>query len=268
MDDHEYGYLKRKVLSLTGIDLDSYKSHQMHRRLDSLVFSNSCSVIQYCERLQAELETRRKLLDFLTINVSEFFRDTEQFDLLKNTILPGLLTRNHRLNIWSAGCSHGGEPYSVAILLDGISPGIRHRILATDIDDGVLARARNGGPYSSHDVRNVDKLRLQKYFSESPNGYWIKDTIKDRVEFRQLNLLSDHLESGFNLILCRNVIIYFTEKAKARLIEGFYKSLKDNGVLFLGASETLVIVPDRPLEQLGTCFYKKSRVTNRELVFA
>ncbi|MBI4596308.1 MAG: protein-glutamate O-methyltransferase CheR, partial [Candidatus Tectomicrobia bacterium] len=232
MDDYEFGYLKRKVLAWTGIDLDSYKSQHMRRRLDSVVFASSCSVIQYCERLQNELETLRKLRDFLTINVSEFFRDTEQFDLLKNAILPDLLTRNHKLNIWSAGCSHGGEPYSVAMILDEISPGVKHRILATDIDEGVLARARNRGPYSSQDVRNVGRFRLQKYFAESPGGYWIKDVVKQEVEFRQLNLLGDCFETGFDLILCRNVIIYFTEKAKARLIEGFYKSLKDNGVLF------------------------------------
>lgn len=265
MNHQEYCYLKRKVLTLTGIDLDSYKNRQMSLRLESLVFSNSCSVIQYCEKLQNDIEVLRKLRDFLTINISEFFRDTQQFELLKSTILPELLKRNCKLNIWSAGCSHGAEPYSVAIILDEISPGINHRILATDIDEGVMARAQNGGPYSSNDVRNVAKFRLQKYFTASPNGYWVRNVIRNKVEFKHLNILGDHFESGFDLIICRNVIIYFTEKAKARLIDGFYKSLKISGALFLGASETLATAPGGGLERLGTCFYQKEAVRIGEL---
>ena len=265
MNDQEYCYLKRKVLTLTGIDLDCYKNQQMSRCLESLVFSNSCSVIQYCEKLQDDGEVLRRLRDFLTINVSEFFQDTQQFVLLKDTLLPALLEKNHKLNIWSAGCSQGAEPYSVAIILDEISPGRSHRILATDIDEGVMSRAKNGGPYSSNDVRNVAKLRLQKYFTESPTGYYVKDAIKNKVEFKHLNLLSDHFESGFDLIICRNVIIYFTEKAKAKLIDNFYRSLKDTGALFLGGSETLAVAPGRGLERLGGCFYQKESVNIREL---
>ena len=265
MDDQEYCYLKRKVLTRTGIDLDSYKSQQMRRRLESLVFSNSCSVVQYCEKLQNDPDVLRKLQDFLTINVSEFFRDINQFELLKNTILPELLKRNYKLNIWSAGCSHGAEPYSLAIILDEISPGHNHRILATDIDEGVMARATNGGPYSPNDTRNVSKVRLQKYFSESAGGYQVRDTLKNRVEFKHLNLIGEHFETGFDLIICRNVIIYFTEKAKNNLIERFCRSIKDKGVLFLGATETLAVAPGRGLERLGICFYQKETINTREL---
>jgi len=265
MDDQEYCYLKRKVLTRTGMDLDSYNSQQMRRRLESLVFSNSCSVVQYCEKLQNDPDVLRKLQDFLTINVSEFFRDINQFELLKNTMLPELLKRNHKLNIWSAGCSHGAEPYSLAIILDEISPGHNHRILATDIDEGVIARATNGGPYSQNDTRNVSKARIQKYFSESADGYRVRDTLKNRVEFKHLNLLSDHFESGFDLIICRNVIIYFTEKAKSNLIERFCNSIKAKGVLFLGATETMPVAPSLGLERLGICFYKKETINIREL---
>ncbi|MBF8266194.1 MAG: chemotaxis protein CheR [Dehalococcoidia bacterium] len=180
-------------------------------------------------------------------------------------MLPELLKRNYKLNIWSAGCSHGAEPYSLAIILDEISPGHNHRILATDIDEGVMARATNGGPYSPNDTRNVSKVRLQKYFSESAGGYQVRDTLKNRVEFKHLNLIGEHFETGFDLIICRNVIIYFTEKAKNNLIERFCRSIKDKGVLFLGATETLAVAPGRGLERLGICFYQKETINIREL---
>lgn len=257
MNDQEYCYLKQKSLVLTGIDLDCYKDQQMRRRLDGFMTSQSLSVVPYCETLRRDPTALRKLRDFLTINVSEFFRDKQHFETLKTVILPDLLRRNRRLNIWSAGCSHGAEAYSVAMLLDEISPGTAHRVLATDIDEKVLGIARHGGPYSASDVAGVESWRLLKYFSKSDGGYWIADRMRKQVEVRCLNLLGDPFESGFDLITCRNVVIYFTEVAKSNLIRKFHRALKSNGVLFMGASETLVVTPESEFERLGICFYQK-----------
>ncbi len=258
MTDQEFTYLKSKLLALTRIDLDSYKTQQMRRRLDAFVASQGVAVAQYCKDLEQDKAALLHLRDFLTINVSEFFRDTDQFNHLKASVLPPLLSRTPRLNIWSAGCSHGAEPYSAAILLEELSPGIAHRILATDLDEKILARAKQGGPYPATDVRSLDRSVLLKYFIKSEDGYRVVDKIRRKVEFRQQDLLRDPFESGFDLIMCRNVVIYFTDKAKEALMVRFRQSLKDGGVLFIGASETLLTIPDLGLERIGPSFYSRS----------
>lgn len=269
MTDQEFTYLKSKVLAITRIDLDSYKTQQMRRRLDAFVASQGIAVAQYCKNLEQDKVALLRLRDFLTINVSEFFRDTDQFDYLKTSVLPSLLSRTPRLNIWSAGCSHGAEPYSVAMLLEELSPGIAHRVLATDLDQNILARAKQGGPYPLADVRNLDRGVLLKYFVKSEDGYRIVDKIRRKVEFRQQDLLRDPFESGFDLIMCRNVVIYFTDKAKEALMARFRRSLKDDGLLFIGASETLLTIPDLGLERIGPSFYRRvaprARVSERPL---
>ena len=158
MNDQEYDYITRVIRKLTGIDLDNYKSQQMRRRLTGLIASQAGGVPEYCELVKKNKDALKKLRNFLTINVSEFFRDIEQFNILKTKVLPELLSRNPSLKVWSSGCSHGGEPYSIAILLEEIAPGRHHRVLGTDIDDETLARARAGGPYSAVFVRR----RLQR----------------------------------------------------------------------------------------------------------
>ena len=263
MKDVEYSYLKRTVLAQTGIDLDSYKSQQMRRRLEGFIESSpSPDVMEYCKALVRDGEALRRLRDHLTINVSEFFRDREHFRKLQTVVLPELLKQRPRLNIWSAGCSHGEEPYTIAMILDGLSPGRTHRILGTDIDEGALARAREGGPYRPSDVSNVEEALLSRYFTSFGEGYRLTDRIKSKVEFRQQNLLSEGFESGFDLILCRNVVIYFTDKAKAQLVQGFYQSLREGGVLFTGASETLVPTPDPRFQRLEVTLYKKQPVAD------
>ena len=257
MNDQEFEYLKRKILALTDIDLNNYKAQQMRRRLDGLVTNESGTVVEYCKRIERNKDALKKLRNFLTINVSEFFRDANQFQQLKTAVLPELLGNNERLNIWSAGCSIGAEPYSVAMMLENLTPGKKHRIVATDIDEAVLAKAKNGGPYSSSDIANVDKALLLKYFTRSDEGYQVIDTIKRRVEFKRHNLLKDSFEHGFDLVMCRNVVIYFADEAKRTLYTGFYNSLKEGGVMFIGATETLLDASDLGLTRMHNCFYRK-----------
>ena len=164
MDDQEYDLISQQILKLTGIDLAHYKVQQMRRRLTGLSSANAPSVAEYCQLIKKDPDALSKLRDFLTINVSEFFRDAEQFEILRTEVFPELLKNRPRLNVWSAGCSHGGEPYSVAMMLEELAPGQNHRVLATDLDDAVIAKARNGGPYTSADVNNVDGKLLLKYF--------------------------------------------------------------------------------------------------------
>ncbi len=263
MNDQEYDYITRVIRKLTGIDLDNYKSQQMRRRLTGLIASQAGGVPEYCELVKKNKDALKKLRNFLTINVSEFFRDIEQFNILKTKVLPELLSRNPSLKVWSSGCSHGGEPYSIAILLEEIAPGRHHRVLGTDIDDETLARARAGGPYSSADVSNVAAKYLLKYFTRSDDQYYVSDHLKRKVEWKRQNLLSDKFERNFDLIVRRNVVIYFTDEAKDSLYKGFHQSLNPNGNLFIGATETLLNASSLGFERLHNCFYRKLDISTR-----
>jgi chemotaxis protein methyltransferase CheR len=242
---------------LLNIDLDGYKEVQMRRRLDSFIArSQAQGVAAYCKMLEDDQEQRQKIRDFLTIHVSEFWRDPEQYGILQNIILPDMLLSRPRLNIWSAGCSHGAEPYSMAIILNELSPH-NHRILATDVDEVILSKAKAGGPYLQSDFRNVPNKFILKYFTQSKEGLRVVEQIRQKVEFRQHNLLGDPFDNGFDLIVCRNVVIYFTDDAKRILYQRFYNALKNDGVLFLGASETMLGILDIGFKRLYPSFYRK-----------
>lgn len=244
---------------MTDIELDKYKSNQMRRRLEhfmlNLGFQDTTSFYPVLEQDSAVVE---KLKDFLTINVSEFFRDPQYFSLLMTDILPEMLKHRTRLNIWSAGCSNGAEAYSVAMILDRLSPLSFHRILATDIDRKCLEKAREGGPYSTTEVRNLPHEFLEKYFVATEDGYMVADKIRQNVVFRQHDLLKDFVGSGFDLIICRNVLIYLTEEAKSELLHRFYHALKEKGILFLGATEIILDPAIFGFTLYSTCFYQKT----------
>ena len=258
MDDQEYGLLKATVLRLARLDINSYKSQQMRRRLDGFMTRwNVSDVADYCRSLEGNRQRLRQLLEFLTINVSEFFRDQRLFNYLENTILPHLLRQRPQLNIWSAACSCGQEPYSVAMMLDRLGSHRRHRILATDIDDDALARASSAGPYPATEVRGVDERLLSRFFTHNKEGYWVGDMIRSRVEFKKHNLLSDPMGRDFDLIICRNVVIYFSEEVRDRLYRQFNQSLRVDGVLFTGATEVLLRTGELGFASLSPCFYRK-----------
>lgn len=263
MTDQEYILLTRKIRDLTGLDLDDYKPQQMQRRLTGLIAALSISVAEYCKRIETDDELLKKLKKFITINVSEFFRDADYFDVLKTKVLPDFLKGNNRISVWSAGCSHGGEPYSIAMLLEDLAPGQPYRILGTDLDDDILAKAKNGGPYTDGDVSGVNPKFLLKYFTKEKDGYYLTDEIKRKVEFKRHNLLKDSFERGFDILLCRNVVIYFSDEAKAKLYKGFCDSLKDGGVLFIGATEALINASELGLDKIQNCFYKKGVASSK-----
>jgi chemotaxis protein methyltransferase CheR len=142
-------------------------------------------------------------------------------------------------------------------MLDEISPGKNHFILATDLDRTILAKARARGPYTAEDTRNVSAEQRPKYFDAGGPPWFVKEAVAKKVTFREHNLLMDKFDTGFDLIVCRNVIIYFTLEAKATLYQRFYDSLRPGGILFLGGTE---IIP-RPSEigflNMGGSYYQK-----------
>jgi len=258
MTDQEYLLLKKKVLNMTGIDLDNYKSQQMRRRLSSFIENSSADVIAYCHSIEKDESSLKKLCDFLTINVTEFYRDTWAFVDLEKNILPRLLENRTHINIWSAGCSNGAEAYTMAMILSNYPNKVTYHMLGTDMDELSLSRARAGGPYKGDFIKNIPKQMLAKYFSEDKGDYWVHKEIRDKAIFKKHNLLADPFEKGFDLIACRNVTIYFTEEAKDMLNKRFHESLKENGVLFVGATEFMMNALRFGYQKLGTCFYQKT----------
>lgn len=241
----------------SGLDLNYYKQNQMQRRI--LSFMNSRGYQGFPEFLKA-LDNDKELFDaffkHLTINVSQFFRDTNQWKTLQEVVLPKLAHGKTSLKIWSAGCSSGQEPYSLAILMAEYFPQLHPTIVATDIDENVLQQAKDG-TYKQNDFASTPPVLLQKYFTATARGYQIKDAIKRMVTFQRQNLLTAHFDTGFDFIACRNVVIYFTEEAKDMLYQKFAASLKTGGILFTGSTEHLFGMNHLGLKPVSSFFYQK-----------
>ncbi len=267
MESQEYQIFFQKIKALTGIDLNAYKSSQMERRLRTLMSrSEAGGFLAYARLLERDPQRLQEFKDFITINVTEFFRNPEKYRELKELVLPALLRSSPSLRVWSAGCSMGAEPYSLAIILDELTPGQRHHILATDVDATILSRAREG-IYTERDIQNVDKSRRLKYFRKVNGGFQIIPEIRERVRFQQHDLLLDPFGNNFDLILCRNVVIYFTEKAKDELYHKFHRALKPGGVLFVGGTECIIKPRELGFEPFSPFFYRKTVSSqNREEV--
>jgi chemotaxis protein methyltransferase CheR len=212
---------------------------------------------EYFDTMKNDEKKLREFLDHLTINVSEFFRTPEKFGKLETDVIPDLLTRSSKLNIWSAGCSIGAEPYSLAMIMKEMTPNVRHRILASDLDVEILAKAKRG-IYTDNELKAMTPQRRAKYFDVvEGDKYAVKQEIKDCIEFKRHNLLKDKFEEGFDLILCRNVVIYFTEEAKDQLYANFFKALKPGGILFVGATEAILNFRKLGYTSFQPFFYQK-----------
>jgi chemotaxis protein methyltransferase CheR len=255
----EFSLFKEKVRGSFELDLNSYKENQLKRRLDNLMVKQKVNLGDYAEffkLLAADRSAYMEFLDTITINVSEFFRDKSIFDILENNIIPSLLAERKKLKIWSAACSSGAEPYSIAIILNELSPDRDHFIQGSDIDNKVLKAALEGC-YHADQVMNVSRLRQLKYFMRQDDMYYLVQKIKRMVSFIHHDLLLSPFNHGYDLISCRNVAIYFTREAQEKLYLKFYRALSPGGVLFIGASEMIFNYREFGYEKLASCFYRK-----------
>jgi chemotaxis protein methyltransferase CheR len=257
----DFEAFRQRAYQITGLDLTSYKVPQMYRRLSVLLTRVKMRTFaEYARLLEQDPARRQEFRDFVTINVSEFFRDGDRFGDLERRVLGGLIRPGGALRAWSAGCSIGAEPYSLAMLLLEMAPGRPHTIMATDIDDTILARARSASDYLAADIRNVGKERIERWFSvDANNRYTLKPAPRALVTFRKHDLLRDRAPGGsFDLVLCRNVVIYFTEAAKDRIYTGFVEALRPGGILFIGATEAIMQPKPLWLQVVGPGFYQKT----------
>jgi len=253
----DYDNFVLKIYQKTGINLALYKEAQMKRRLTSLYQKKGfASFNEFFHALDKDHILLNEFLDRMTINVSEFYRNAKRWEVLENSILPELLSENPNPKIWSAACSTGDEPYTLAMVLSKHIPLSRLQILATDIDDNVLAKAKLG-IYSERSLNEVPNEIVKKYFIPEGSYFKVSEEIKKTVTFKKQNLLADHFGGPFDLIVCRNVLIYFTEEAKEGLYRKFSSALKPGGILFVGSTEQIFNPGTYQFETAETFFYRK-----------
>lgn len=251
-----YEKFKKDVLQLTKIDLNSYKEKQMKRRIDTLIGKTKAKTYdEYVSLLKTDKKIFEQFVNFLTINVSEFYRNADQWRLLDTKVIPEMIKKfGKNLKIWSAACSTGDEPYSLVMALSKHIPLNQIKILATDIDKQVLEKARVG-LYSEKSIANVPEEFKRKYFTKIGASYQISDEIKKRVEFKEHNLLRDPYPGNCNMIVCRNVVIYFTDDAKQDIYMKFNQALKQGGYLFIGSTEQIMNYRELNFERSSSFFF-------------
>lgn len=253
-----YEKFKKDIFVLTQIDLNAYKEKQMRRRIDTLITKNKVNNYNdYVALLKKDKEKFEQFVSFLTINVSEFYRNPEQWVLLDKEVFPELIKRfGNNLKIWSAACSTGDEPYSLVMALSKFLPLNQIKVIATDIDKQILDKARMG-LYNEKSLAGVPDEMKKKYFTQVGTSYKISDEIKARVEFKQHDLLKDPYPSGCHLIVCRNVLIYFTEEAKEEIYKKFNQALVKDGILFIGSTEQIMNYRELNYQRNQSFFFQK-----------
>lgn len=255
----DYEDFKKFILQQTTIDLNAYKERQMKRRIDTLIARNKFKDYDsYCNAIKVDKDLMEEFVNYITINVSEFYRNPALWKTLEDVILPDLINKfGSNLKIWSAACSTGDEPYSLAMVLAKKVPLSKVRIYATDIDEQVLAKAKDG-VYGANSLKGLPDEYKNKYFEKMGDRFYkISDEIKRCVEFRKANLLRDAYPTGMHLIVCRNVMIYFTEEAKEDIYKKFNNSLVKDGCLFVGNTEQIINYKELGYSFDKLFFYRK-----------
>lgn len=254
MNDLDYKFFEEMLKRESGLVITPEKVYLLESRLMPVAGRfgvAGLSGIASRLRLQKDAELQRAVVEAMTTNETSFFRDNTPYQRLKSDILPYFMGNrpNKTLRIWSAACSSGQEPYSIAMLLREMAPqlpGWRFEIVATDLSNDILAQAKSG-LYTQFEVqRGLPIQMLVKYFSQQPDGRWlIKSEIRDMVNFRTANLLQDiSLLGQFDIVFCRNVLIYFDVPTKAKVLSAIRRQMKADGVLLLGGAETVIGISD------------------------
>lgn len=259
LETDNYEKFKKDIMTLAKIDLNSYKEKQMRRRINTLITKNGIkSYDEYVALIKKDRDKFDQFVNFLTINVSEFYRNPEQWKILENDVFPKLIQKyGKNLKIWSAACSTGDEPYSLVMALSRHLPLANIRVIATDIDKQVLDTARMG-LYNEKSIAAVPDDLKKKFFTKVGNSYQIADAVKARVEFKSHDLLKDTYPSGCHLIVCRNVVIYFTEEAKDEIYLKFHKALVPGGILFIGSTEQIMNYREIGFNRNKSFFFEKN----------
>lgn len=269
LSDSEFNDIRTVIKELTGINMGKQKKLLVYRRVASRLTATGIPTFrQYLGYLKdGDPEELEHFANAVTTNLTAFFRENHHFNFVAKTIIPEIVaakaTSRKRFRIWSAGCSTGEEPYSLAITLREAFPNLHNwdaKILCTDLDSNVLETCR-AGVYSKERVKKIPHERLQRWFTKSGTGqdaeFKVKPLLQEMLVFKQLNLMNEWPMRGkFDVIFCRNVIIYFDKLTQRFLIDRYADMLEENGYLILGHSESLFNVSDR-FKLIGHTIYRK-----------
>ncbi len=248
-EDPDLELLKKAIKKNLGFNCEQYKESHFRRRINVRVrATNSSSYAEYLKILKKDQDEYRNLIEALTVNVSEFFRNPETYTVIEKEVLPALIKSKSNsmvksIRIWSAGCAAGEEAYSLAILLHMLLNKdfgkYRISIMGTDIDSSSLEKARKG-VYGENVLKNVDEKTRERYFIKKGGMYQVTDQLKNITHFKQHDLISGPKLSHFDMIICRNVMIYFNKEIQEQLHLDFYKALSQGGFFIIGKAETLL----------------------------
>lgn len=240
MEDKEYIKFIGNIKKYLDIDLGLYKETQMNRRIRTLYEKRGFTNYEdYFLGIKKEAVVLEEFLDRMTINVTEFFRNANRWDVVVEKVIPEFQKKGRKIKCWSAACSTGEEPYTLAMLMMEKFPSNSFEILATDIDTQILEKAKKG-VYTEVMLKGCPDRLIRKYFKKEEDGmYHISEEVKKNVKFKKQDLLVDTFEKHQDLIICRNVMIYFTEEAKNQLYKKFNQALNDGGIFFVGSTEQI-----------------------------
>ena len=268
LTDDEFNKFKEKIYKESGIHFSTVNRPILESRIkERFKYTNVENTEEYYKLINNNQNELMTLLDSVTTNLTKFFRNEAQFESLEKNVLPEIIERkknaNKTIKIWSAGCSTGEEPYTVAMTLLNILPNIygwNLKIIASDISLKSLMIAQKG-IYERERIENIDEKNLQMYFNKKDeNNYEVKKELKDLIQFDYHNLKHDAGHKDIDIIFCRNVIIYFDREAQINVIKKFYDVLDEKGYLFIGHSESLFgMNTGFKFTKIGnSCVYKKS----------
>jgi chemotaxis protein methyltransferase CheR len=245
MQEATFRSLRDYIYEQTGIFVPDSKKYFLENRLSRRVQENKLTTFdEYLALLRNKANGEmRSLYGAVTTNETYFFREPQQFDVLTKHVLPRVFERkrNKEIRVWSAACSTGEEPYTVAAILKETSPGIRAEVTGSDISEGVLESARRG-VYSSYAVRIVPPYYKQKYFRVNGDAFELDEGVRNSVKFLNVNLVDEKAVRAIrevDVIFCRNVLIYFDDKSRRKAVSLMYNALATNGFLLVGTSESL-----------------------------
>lgn len=264
--DQDFKRIRAIVYDFAGIDLSESKRNLVYNRLAKRIrFLGLGSFKDYLDYVEAQGEEEFvTLINAITTNLTFFFRENHHFDYLADTVIPHLLQKNaptRKIRIWSAGCSTGEEPYSIAVVLKETVPaGWDAKVIATDLDTNVLDTGRRG-VYALERLKGVDSARVKRWFMKGTGAnegfVRVKPELQEIIQFGQLNLMQEWpIKGPVDVIFCRNVVIYFDKPTQTRLFNRYADMLVNDGHLFIGHSESLNKITDR-FQLLGQTIYRK-----------
>jgi chemotaxis protein methyltransferase CheR len=253
----EYLDFCQGVKRIAGVDLTQYKRAQMERRIRSYVDRQPAATLgEFLRQIERDPGSLDGFLDRVTINVSELYRNPEQYETLRTRVLPEL-RRSTPITIWSAGCSYGAEAYTLACLVAETLPGHRYEITGSDLDRRIVERAQ-AGRFSQADMRNVPPNVRARHFVPDGDGWLAQDALRRHLRFRVEDLLHSRYPSGLDLVLCRNVVIYFNDEARNHVHRSIAGALRTGGYLMVGATERVSDPAAMGLEPAHPFIYRKA----------